>query len=268
MGLRCQPGEIPKPVTYRVRSFITLPNSQRTLANGSTYLHIALFRQRFYTASAMQGPALSRRCRALKVLSPSAWDVSIRAAAPSLVGNIAASVRSPHQYPCVHLSRRIPRKGHGQRRARWVLTTPEASPRSFLPPRLGHCLPAWCPCRPIFNLADWVVPEELHLWAPVVAWRAPLRAPRFGGADLHWRAGPLKDWLDGIGLAARHDARRMQRGGPPALGGLAAEDQGPRHESSPRDTGPRERARPVHRAGKLSGVGISLHRRLFLGISL
>ena len=206
MGLRCQPGEIPKPVTYRVRSFITLPNSQRTLANGSTYLHIALFRQRFYTASAMQGPALSRRCRALKVLSPSAWDVSTRAAVPSLVGNIAASVRSPHQYPCVHLSRRIPRKGHGQQRARWVLTTPEASPRSFLPPRLGHCLPAWCPCRPIFNLADWVVPEELHLWAPVVAWRAPLRAPRFGGADLHWRAGPLKDWLDGIGLAARHDA--------------------------------------------------------------
>ena len=48
--LRCQPGEIPKPVTYRVRSFIALPISQRMLANGSTYLHIAPFRQGFYTA--------------------------------------------------------------------------------------------------------------------------------------------------------------------------------------------------------------------------
>ena len=138
--LRCQPGEIPKPVTYRVRSFITLSTSQLRWPVAQVCLHIALFRQGFYTASAMQGPALSRRCRALKVLSPSAWDVSIRAAVPSLVGNIAASVRSPHQYPCVHPSRRIPRRARPTTRRAGVDDAVSVSP--FVPVAKAGPFPA------------------------------------------------------------------------------------------------------------------------------
>ena len=182
----------------------------------------------------MQGPALSRRCRALKVLSPSAWAISRRAAVPSLVGNIAASIRSPHQYPCVHPSRRIPRKGHGQQRDGWVLTTPEASPHSFLSPRPGHYLPAWMSLSPNLPCCGLGRPRRVTPLGARRSCPSSITSRQLRRSGPAWRAGPVKDWLDGIGLAARHDARRHAPWWPADPRRLAGRGQGPRRSSARR----------------------------------
>ena len=57
-----------------------------------------------------------------------------------------------------------------------------------------------------------------------------------------WRAGPVKDWLDGIGLAARHEARRRAPWWTADPRRLAGRGQGPRSHR----LGRRKAARHVH----------------------
>ena len=154
-------------MTYRVRSFITLPISQLTLTNGSDTCTSRV------SVSALTRHKLSRGPRFRVGAAPSRFfpraPGRFLAELPVhfVVGNIAASVRSPHQYPCVHPSRRIPQEGHGQRRAGLGFTTPDgASPIRFCRQGRAISCPPGCPCRPIVASADWVCPGEFHPWEP------------------------------------------------------------------------------------------------------
>ena len=109
---------------------------------------------------------------------------------------------------CAPVAPNSPSRGHGQQRAEWVLTTPEASPRSILSPRSGHCLPAWVSLSPNLPCCGLGRPRGVTPLGARRSCPSSIASRQLRRSGPAWRAGPVKDWLDGIGLAARHEVRR------------------------------------------------------------
>ena len=118
--------------------------------------------------------------------------------------------------------------GHSQQRAGWVLTTPEASPRSFLSPRPGHCLPAWVSLSPNLPCCGLGRPRGVTPLGARRSCPSSITSRQLRRSGPAWRAGPVKDWLDGIGLAARHEVRRRAPWWTAAPRRLACRGPGPR----------------------------------------
>ncbi len=123
--------------------------------------------------------------------------------------------------------------------------------------KTGHFLPAWVSLSP--NLPSCglgrprgVTPLGARRSCPSSITSRQLR--RSGPA---WRAGPVKDWLDGIGLAARHDARRRAPWWTADPRRPAAGVQGPGMSSARAAQHRPARARLEQHARRISGVGKS-----------
>lgn len=108
--------------------------------------------------------------------------------------------------------------------------------------KAGHFLPAWyslSPNLPEFGLG---LPRGVSPLGARRSMASPITGTTLRRSGPAWRAGPVKDWLDGIGLAARHEARRRAPWWTADPRRLADRGQGPRSHR----LGRRKAARHVH----------------------